>query len=108
MRQAKNRTLEVDATEIRFRAERRLGELITAQKETVGLAQGKRTDLVVKDDHVDCPTLAEAGISHDLSSRAQKLAAVPEDEFQERVDDWREEALDEEKRVSTKLWRSER
>jgi len=38
-RQAKNRELEVDAAEIRMRAERKLGELITAQKETVGLAR---------------------------------------------------------------------
>ena len=35
-----NRQLEVDAAEIRMRAERRLGELIRAQKETVGLAKG--------------------------------------------------------------------
>ena len=36
-RQANNRELEVEATEIRIRAERWLGELIKAQKETVGL-----------------------------------------------------------------------
>src|SRR5690606_23443592 len=34
--QAKNRQLEIDAAEIRIRAERRLGELIVEQKETVG------------------------------------------------------------------------
>jgi hypothetical protein len=56
--------------------ERRLGELIKAQKETVGLAQGKRTDLVPNKNQVEKPTLAEAGIDKKLSSRAQKLAAV--------------------------------
>ena len=39
-RQAKNRQLEVDTAEIRMRAERRLGEIIKAQKDTVGLAKG--------------------------------------------------------------------
>ena len=40
-RQAKNKQLEVDAAEIRIRAERRLGELIKAQKETVGSKSGR-------------------------------------------------------------------
>ena len=39
-RQAKNKQLEVDAAEIRISAERRLGELIKAQKDNVGLAKG--------------------------------------------------------------------
>jgi hypothetical protein len=41
-RQAKNKQLEIDASEIRFRAVRRLGQLIAAQKATVGLAKGTR------------------------------------------------------------------
>jgi hypothetical protein len=40
-RQANDRDLEIQAAQIRFRAERRLGELIKAQKETVGLNQGR-------------------------------------------------------------------
>ncbi len=39
-KQARDRSLEVDAAEIRIKAERRLGELIRAQKETVGLNKG--------------------------------------------------------------------
>ena len=62
-RQSKNRTLEVDATEIRMRAERRLGELITTQKETVGLATGggdtSGGSRVLPPQ--EPPTLAEAG-----------------------------------------------
>jgi hypothetical protein len=42
--------------------ERRLGECIRVQKETVGLAQGKRTDLVPNENQVGRPTLADAGI----------------------------------------------
>ena len=41
-RMAKDKTLEVDAAEIRIRAERRLGELIAAQKAGPGLAKGVR------------------------------------------------------------------
>ena len=41
-RQAKNRQLEADCAEIRFRAARRVGELIKVQKETVGLNRGMK------------------------------------------------------------------
>ncbi len=97
--QAKNRQLEVDAAEIRMRAERRLGELIVAQKETVGLntgtagkgrpSLGGANEEPPKDTR---PTLAEAGIDKKLSSRAQKLAAVPKDEFEGLLSQWRERA----------------
>src|SRR5262245_33723999 len=39
-RQAKNRQLEIDAAEIRMRAERRIGQLMQMQRDTVGLATG--------------------------------------------------------------------
>src|SRR4051812_26141673 len=39
-RQAKNKDLEADAIEIRLRATRKLGQLIQAQKKTVGLNRG--------------------------------------------------------------------
>jgi hypothetical protein len=41
-RQAKNRTLEADAAEIRERAERRLGEMIKAQGQAGLLSPGTR------------------------------------------------------------------
>jgi hypothetical protein len=47
-RQAKNKELETDAEIIRWRAENRLGELIKAQKETVGLNVGARAQLSLK------------------------------------------------------------
>jgi hypothetical protein len=85
-RQAKNKNLEVDAAEIRMRAERRLGELITVQKETVGLNQGGRpTKTGSNEEPVSVPTLADAGIDKKLSSTAQKLAAVPEAQFEEKI-----------------------
>lgn len=102
--QAKNKTLEIDAAEIRIRAERRLGEMISQQKETVGLNPGGNPNLTPRDQReVMTPTLKEVGISHDLSSRAQKLAAVPEAEFEAEVGEWRERVQVEGVRVTTRL-----
>src|SRR4051812_16242874 len=74
-RQAKNRELEVDAAEIRMRAERRLGELIIAQKTTVGLrgpehSKGGGSKGSKREPPPEAPpTLAEVGIDKKLSSR---------------------------------------
>ena len=78
--QAKERGLEIDAAEIRMRAERRLGEMIKAQKETVGLATGGEhggrnpLDGSRVEPSNPRPTLADAGIDKKLSSRSQRLA----------------------------------
>lgn len=103
--QAKNKRLEVDAAEIRIRAERRLGELIAEQKAGEGLNQGGRPPEKTGREQrpVSTPTLAEAGISKDLSSRAQKLAAVPAAEFEAEVGEWRDRVEAENARVVTRL-----
>jgi len=106
--QAKNKALEVDAAEIRHRAERRLGEMISHQKETVGLATGGG-DTSGGSREVpphEPPTLAEAGIDKKLSARAQKLAAIPEEEFEETISDWREKVSQETERVTVNLIRA--
>ena len=71
-RQAKNCALEVDAAEIRMRAERRLGEIIKAQKETVGSATGggDTSGGSRAAPPQEPPTLKEAGIDKKLPSRA--------------------------------------
>lgn len=112
-RMAKDKTLEVDAAEIRLRAERRLGEMLVEQKAGAGLAAGARGQLagkkrggqalVTHEGQKAAPKLADAGISYDLSSRAQKLAAVPEAEFEAEVGQWRERVSAEGARVSARL-----
>jgi hypothetical protein len=102
--QAKNRQMEIDAAEIRIRAERRLGELIKQQKETVGLntgAMGIGKSVVPTGNRT--PTLADVGIDKKLSSHAQKVAAIPEDEFEEIVDDWRGALQEANERVTTNI-----
>jgi hypothetical protein len=83
-RQAKNRQLEIDAAEIRIRAERRLGELMSEQKKTVGLATGNQHahPLGVPVTPSARPSLAEAGIDKNLAKRARTYAAVPTAQFE--------------------------
>lgn len=110
-RMAKDKTLEVDAAEIRIRAERRLGELLAAQKAGPGLNKGAQGNpggqgaklVRSSETTTQTPTLAEAGISKDLSSRAQKLAAVPEAEFEAELAAKRERDREDGARVSARL-----
>lgn len=67
--QAKNKQLEIDASEIRFRAEREIGELMQAQKEA-GLINAGNPNLRNRseaDPLEKPPTLAEAGIDKHLA-----------------------------------------
>ena len=106
-RQAKNKQLEVDAAEIRIRAERRLGEMIAGQREAGLLSKGAATEGVGKrgsqKNPRSAPTLAEAGIDKNLADRARKMAAVPAEQFEEMVGDWRERVAEENERVTTNL-----
>lgn len=93
-RQAKNIQLERDAIAVRLRAERRIGELMNAQRQTVGLNQGANGSKVtgsarvpVKDER---PTLADAGIDKHLAHRARRAAALPPDEFERTVESVRQ------------------
>jgi N6-adenosine-specific RNA methylase IME4 len=94
---AKDRTLINDATDIRLRAELRLGEMILAQKETVGLNRGLAGSRVtgtskepLKDKR---PTLAENGIDKKLSARVQHLARLSPEERELRFSASKKEAV---------------
>ena len=77
---AKNRQMETDATEIRIRAERRLGEMLAETPKQKGESGGRpRNDgkpSAKKEPGSLPPTLADMGIDKKLSARSQKLAAV--------------------------------
>ena len=90
-KQAKNKDLEIDAAEIRIRAERRVGELMKAQRQTVGLATaGRPRKIGSEPDPISKPaTLAEAGIDKHLADRGRKLAAMPDEKFAHVVERWR-------------------
>jgi hypothetical protein len=97
-RQAKNRQMEIDAAEIRIRAERRLGELMAAQKARVGVNSGAAGQGRPKiggvpntpPKHDAPPTLAEAGIDKNLAKRSRSYAAVPTEQFEQLLTDKRQ------------------
>lgn len=112
-RQAKDRDMEIAAAQIRFRAERRLGELIIAQKETVGLNRGSagagRPSLggtETEQPKDGRPTLEQAGIDRKLSSRAQRMAAIEPDRFEVLLERHREEVEAGNNKVSVDLMRT--
>jgi N6-adenosine-specific RNA methylase IME4 len=107
-RQAKNKDLEVDAAEIRLRAERRLGEMLIEHKQTIGLDPGTRGQLAgpgviggsAGEPPIERPNLANLGVSKKLSSHCQKLAAVPRERFLADLGAWRERVARENERVT--------
>ena len=109
-KQAKNKQLEVQAAEIRIRAERRIGELMAAQRDAGLLSTGAAAEGIGKRGFENNPrsesapiTLAEAGIDKSLADRARKYAAIPEDEFNGIVDDWKGRVEQENHRVTVNL-----
>jgi hypothetical protein len=91
-KQAKDRTLIEDATEIRMRAERRAGELLAEMDKNQGAVPGKtgRKGKPVLDS---TPRLADLNITKTQSSRWQRFAALDTETFESRVMAARKRAL---------------
>lgn len=107
-RQVENKELEADAWQIRQRAERRIGELIDAQKQSGLLKRGgDRKSKVAKQPMTRPITLYEAlGRNHkNIADRARKYASVPPRQFEAMLAEGRERILREHKRVETNLLR---
>ncbi|MDA9511182.1 hypothetical protein XI09_42345 [Bradyrhizobium sp. CCBAU 11386] len=87
---AGDKTLEIQAAQIRFRAQRRFGEMMAAQHAAGMVAKGgrprseKTSDELseVSADELPSITLRDLGVTHRFSSQAQKLADLPEAEFE--------------------------
>lgn len=76
-RQARDTELVQYATEIKVRAERRCGELLRDSAEN-----GERNTGGKPSNDTTVTVLADLGITRDQSSRYQKLAAMPDEQFE--------------------------
>jgi hypothetical protein len=85
-RQAENKDLEIKASRIRFRAEKRLGEMLVASQRARGGRPVEKTCSDTEQVFEAPPTLAEVGISRKLSSRAQRLAQMDAAEFEQALE----------------------
>jgi hypothetical protein len=83
-KQAKDRQLIEHATEIRLRAERKAGELLAEMEKNKGAIAGK-TGNKGKPVLDPTPKLADLGVSKIQSHRWQRLAGLPEREFENKV-----------------------
>jgi ParB family chromosome partitioning protein len=84
-RQAKDTDLIEWATEIKVRAERRAGELLREMAET-GQRESKGGDRKSKSQPATLMQLDDLGLNRSQSSRWQKLAAIPDDKFEQAVE----------------------
>jgi len=81
--QAKDGELVAMAVDIKDRATRRIGELMEEGKNDWAGHGGDRKSSVSKKRLK--PTLAQTGIDNNLASRARKMAAMPENEFEAQL-----------------------
>jgi len=86
-KQASDRQLEAEAVAIQMVAERRLGQMMQQQRETVGLNKGGRPKTGIREIPVSDqpPSLADAGIGKNLAQKARAAAALSDEEFQAKV-----------------------
>lgn len=87
-RQAKDQELILWATEIKVRAERKAGELLSQARER-GERAGSGGSLKKESPP---PTLSDIGISNDQSSRWQSLASMTDEHFETAVATAKEQA----------------
>ncbi len=103
-RQAKDKTLLANASELQLRAERRLGELLEAAKDAGEIGYGRpRSNLDDVDGEAEengsdqepfrRVTLKEAGIDKKLSMTAQRWAKLGDEEFEQKLEETRDKII---------------
>lgn len=88
-KQSKDWPLMNWASEIRIRAERRMGEMLREQEMNKG-GKGEQAPYRSHGATGITPTLAEVGITKSMSSRAQRIASVPEEQFEAVIEEYKD------------------
>src|SRR5215831_2784959 len=94
-KRAKNKDMEADCVEIRMRATRRVGQLMRAQRDTVGLARAGRPKTSKRQrrnrglETPILPSLESQGIDKNLAKYARQLEDMTAQHFEELVSDAR-------------------
>ena len=81
--QAKDTAMLAWATEIKIRAERRAGEMLAAMQIKPG--RPSKQEILVRNEDLATPILSDIGISYDQSANWQKIAAMPEQQFEDAI-----------------------
>jgi hypothetical protein len=104
-RSAANKDAHIEFGEFRFRAVRRLGEMIRAQKNSGGLSKGGRPAKTgSKSDPVSKPmTLRQVGIDKHLADEARRWSSMPAADFEGLIAEWRKRQQTAAKRVAAGL-----
>ena len=85
-RQAKNTEMVRQCAEIRVRAERKTGELLAQMNKAKGAREpGTNRGATLSEAPTASKTLGDLGISRDQSSQWQRLAEMPEDQFEAAI-----------------------
>lgn len=87
-KEANDMELEIAASKARLRAERKWGEMYSQSQKAVGATGNKSNQYQkeVRSYEATTPTLADMNVSKDQSSTWQKLAEIPEDEYEELLE----------------------
>jgi N6-adenosine-specific RNA methylase IME4 len=108
-RQAKDRAMEIDCAEIRFRAERRIGEIKAELKASGHLHEGgrpKKTD--DNTSEVSKIKLHDLGVDESMSRRVDELLRIEPNSFDRLLARWRAYQENSTDRVSLDLLKEER
>jgi hypothetical protein len=84
-RMANDTQMEMDAAELRLRAERRLGIMLTEAKRSGQVAEGRPKNCA-PEEQFSRVRLDDAGIDRKLSARSQKVGGIGEQAFEAMVD----------------------
>lgn len=96
--QSKNRTLELDAVEIRLRATRRLGQLLNAILEDGHVERGlPKPNTPLSERHLLKIVAKDCGVHYNLAITARKMAAITDAHYAKLIAEWRQRCLDENK-----------